>query len=209
MESEFESSTVVYSDSQQVQLIQSKIFNRLPDVSGRVYHHTVLCRRSPLDIVKELSEFRVKQSGFLMIAYHRSATLDGHFHVLHSCASLCRCRCYDYGFGTLFAGQRRKWKNTGSNYRYCRPYMLKELLRRDEFDLEHWQNLLAYLIMGPDHRQMIYLRMSNSALPIYKLNENDFNKEDALDKDLSRPVQYRGTLLSLLREQRNIKNDYQ
>lgn len=110
----------------------------LPSTSKRILHHVISANYNAnnVKLAGELARFNRRRGGFLLVAYHsRELTEVGHYHIVHACSNPIRCRCFDYGFGTVF--HRRDFKNH------------EEI---ENLTIEHWRNLYLYLEKGHGYR---------------------------------------------------------
>lgn len=110
----------------------------LPKLAERILHHVIPATYGADNrvLAAGLAGFNRRRGGFLYVTYHtRALTECGHYHVVHACSTPNRCRCFDYGFGTVF--KRRDYKT------------YEEI---DNLSLEHWRNLYLYLAKGHGYR---------------------------------------------------------
>jgi hypothetical protein len=135
------------------------------------------------DVARRLGEFSRRGGGFLLVSYHTASLAElGHYHIVHSCTNATRCRCFQYGFGTIFGR---------------RDFVAEEKVT--DFSEAHWRNLYLYLEKGDGYRLLIFFQNTFNSKPEVVLQPGALplgcggrSGEDA--------VSYQGTAPSLVGE---------
>lgn len=156
-----------------------------PVVTGKVLHHIIPATfgSDHLSLARRLGGFNRRSGGFLLVTYHTADLSEvGHYHVVHSCSPANRCRCFEYGFGTVFGR---------------RDFIAAEPV--EDFSEKHWRNLYLYLEKGSGYRLVVFFQNGfNSPVKIVlqpgnvPLGSRGRTNEDA--------VSYEGFTPSLVRE---------
>lgn len=156
-----------------------------PAVSGAVLHHIIPATfgSDHVSLARRLGGFNRRSGGFLLVTYHAADLTEvGHYHIVHSCSPAARCRCFEYGFGTVFGR---------------RDFSAAEAV--EDFSEKHWRNLYLYLEKGSGYRLVIFFQNGFTSPNKYILQPGSLpvgsrgrSSEDA--------VSYEGNAPSLLRE---------
>lgn len=158
-----------------------------PELAGKVLHHIIPATfgSDHVNLSRRLGGFNRRGGGFLLVSFHTACLSEsGHYHVLHSCTESARCRCFEYGFGTVFGR---------------RDFIANEDV--EDFSEKHWRNLYLYLEKGPGYRMLIFFQNSIRSPKKFvlqpwclPLGSRGRTYEDG--------VSYEGTTPSLVRETR-------
>lgn len=158
-----------------------------PELAGKVLHHVIPATfgSDHVSLSKRLGGFNRRGGGFLLVSFHTACLSEsGHYHVLHSCTESSRCRCFEYGFGTVFGR---------------RDFIANEDV--EDFTPKHWRNLYLYLEKGHGYRMLIFFQNSIRSTEKFvlqpwsvPLGSRGRTYEDA--------VSYEGSTPSLVRETR-------
>jgi hypothetical protein len=156
-----------------------------PSIAGDIFHHIVPATfgSDHVSLARKLANFTRRSGGFLLVSFHTACLSEsGHYHVIHSCTNSVRCRCFEYGFGTVFGR---------------RDFIANESI--ENFTPEHWRNLYLYLEKGHGYRMLIFFQDTIRSTEKFVLQSWDLplgsrgrTNEDA--------VSYEGTTPSLVRE---------
>ena len=156
-----------------------------PSVSGQILHHIIPAAfgSDHVNLARRLGNFHRRSGGFLLVTYHAAdLTETGHYHIVHSCSNAARCRCFEYGFGTVFGR---------------RDFVAAELV--EDFSQAHWRNLYLYLEKGSGYRLVIFFqdRFNSPSKFVLQLGAIPLGSRGRSSEDA---VSYEGTTPSLVRE---------